>query len=57
MRIEVPPGIYRVRVSYGALDKISEDGLSGDDRYRVQLWKATSTAVRILKKRLDRSLN
>jgi hypothetical protein len=47
LRIEVPPGIYRVRVSYGALDTISENRLSGDDRYRVQLWLATSTAVRI----------
>jgi hypothetical protein len=52
MRIGVPPGTYRVRVSYGALDTLSEDGLSGDDRYRLQLWPATSTAVRILKQRL-----
>jgi len=32
MRIEVPPGSYRVRVSYGGLDTLSEDGLDGDDR-------------------------
>jgi hypothetical protein len=51
-RVEVPPGTYRVRVSYGALDTLSEDGLSGDDRYRLQLWLAASTAVRILKQRL-----
>ncbi len=51
-RIEVPPGTYRVRVSYGALDTLSEDGLSGDDRYRLQLWLAALTAVRILKQRL-----
>ena len=51
-RVEVPPGTYRVRVSYGALDTLSEDGLSGDDRYRLQLWPAASTAVRILKQRL-----
>ena len=51
-RVEVPPGTYRVRASYGALDTLSEDGLSGDDRYRLQLWRATSTAVRILKQRL-----
>ena len=51
-RIEVPPGTYRVRVSYGALETLSEDGLSGDDRYRVQLWPAALTAVRILKQRL-----
>jgi hypothetical protein len=52
MRIELPPGTYRVRVSYGALDTLSEDGLSGDDRYRLQLWPASSTAVRIRKRRL-----
>jgi hypothetical protein len=51
-RIEIPPGTYRVRVSYGALDTLSEDGLSGDDRYRLQLWLAAPTAVRILKQRL-----
>ena len=51
-RIEIAPGTYRLRVSYGALDTLSEDGLSGDDRYRLQLWLATSTAVRILKQRL-----
>ncbi|MBR1230960.1 hypothetical protein [Bradyrhizobium sp. AUGA SZCCT0182] len=51
-RVEVPPGVYRVRVSYGALDTLSEDGLSGDDRYRLQLWPAASTAVHILKQRL-----
>ncbi len=39
-RIEVAPGSYRVRASYGALDTISEDALSGDDRYRLQLWPA-----------------
>ena len=50
-RIEVSPGTYRIRVSYGALGTLSEDGLSGDDRYRLQLWLAASTAVRILKQR------
>lgn len=50
-RIEVAPGSYRLRVSYGALDTLSEDGLSGDDHYRLQLWPAPSTVVRILKQR------
>jgi hypothetical protein len=50
-RIEVAPGSYRVRVSYGALDTLSGDGLSGDDRYRLQLWLATAIAVRIPKQR------
>jgi hypothetical protein len=50
MRIEIPSGDYRARVSYGALDTLSEDGLSGSDRYRVQLWLAPSIGVRILKR-------
>jgi len=41
-RIQVGPGIYKVRVSCGGLDTLSEDGLEGDDRYRLQLWPAQS---------------
>ncbi|GIQ76534.1 hypothetical protein [Bradyrhizobium sp. RD5-C2] len=51
MRIETAPGTYRVRASYGALDTLSEDGLEGDDHYRLQLWPAPSIAVRVLKQR------
>jgi hypothetical protein len=43
-RIEVAPAIYAVRASYGNLDALSEDGLEGDDRYRIQLW-ATSNPI------------
>lgn len=52
-RIVVPPGHYRARVSYGALDTLSEseDGLNGDDRYRVQLWLAAPMAPRVVKQR------
>ncbi|QPF87667.1 hypothetical protein IC762_15830 [Bradyrhizobium genosp. L] len=51
MRIEVAAGTYRTRVSYGALETLSEDGLEGNDHYRVQLWPGPSTTVRILKQR------
>jgi hypothetical protein len=51
MRITVPPGSYRVRVSYGALDTPSDDGLDGDDHYRAQLWPAPSSDFCILKHR------
>jgi hypothetical protein len=37
-RISVGRGIYRARIYYGNLDKISEDGLDGDDYYEVHLW-------------------
>jgi hypothetical protein len=52
-RIETPPGHYRARVSYGALDTLSEseDGLNGDDRYRLQLWLAAPMAPRVVKQR------
>jgi hypothetical protein len=50
-RIALAPGSYRVRVSYGGLDTVSDNGLDGDDRYRVQLWRASAIDVRILKQR------
>jgi hypothetical protein len=50
-RVEVSPGTYLVRVSYGSLDTLSEDGLDGDDHYRVQLWPGEEISPRILKRR------
>src|SRR5579863_3707990 len=32
LRIEAPPGMYRVRVGYSALDSLSANGLEGNDR-------------------------
>jgi hypothetical protein len=37
-RFSVSPGSYRIRVCYGGLDTLREDGLDGDDHYRVLLW-------------------
>lgn len=37
-RIDVPKGIYRARIYYGKLNKISEDGLEGEDNYKIVLW-------------------
>ena len=51
-RIAVRPGLYRARASYGGLGSVSEDGLEGDDHYRVQLWPApTPGGVRLIKRR------
>ena len=36
-RIELENGIYRARIYYGNLDKISEDGLDGEDFYEIHL--------------------
>lgn len=51
MRIDVEPSIYRARISYGALNSLSEDGLDGNDHYRVQLWQAPFITARVLKHR------
>ena len=50
-RIEVPTGQYRVRVSYGDLNSLSDDGLDGNDHYRVQLWPGIATKPTVIKAR------
>jgi nucleoside phosphorylase len=50
-RIGVAPRCYRARVPYGALNTLSDDGLTGEDHYRVQLWPSAATAIRVLKLR------
>lgn len=49
-RLPVPPGSYRVRVYYGELDSISEDGLDGDDHYSVTIWPGGYKPPEVLKK-------
>jgi len=46
---ELRPGTYRVRALRGALGSLSEDGLDGDDRYRIVLWPAPHAELRVLK--------
>jgi hypothetical protein len=50
-RIDVEPASYRARIYYGSLDALSNDGLKGDDHYKVVLWVAVPGALRILKQR------
>jgi hypothetical protein len=50
-RIETSPGAYRARISYGSLDSLSDDGLEGNDHYRVQLWLDDPIEPRTLKQR------
>lgn len=38
-RIQLENGIYRARIYYGNLDKLSEDGLEGEDFYEIHLWR------------------
>ena len=48
-RLDVPAGPLRVRVLLAGLDSLSEDGLEGDDRYRVELWPGDPVALEVLK--------
>lgn len=50
-RFSLAPGSYRLRVSYVGLDTLSDDGLEGDDFYRLQLWPAPFGETRTLKER------
>lgn len=48
-RIAAPVGDYAARVCHGGLNSLSEDGLDGDDRYRIQLWPGAVRPVTVLK--------
>jgi hypothetical protein len=50
-RIPVHPATYRLRAFYAALGSLSEDGLSGDDRYHLQLWPAPAIDPVVVKQR------
>lgn len=51
-RIEVQKGIYRVRIYYGNLDKLSEDGLDGDDFYEIHMWLSNRNAgIKVIKEK------
>ena len=56
VRIEVFPGSYRARLYYGNLDALSDDGLDGDDHYKVVLWRAEPGPVKVLKQRANPSI-
>jgi len=53
-RINVAPGTYRARTFYGNLDSLSEDGLDGDDNYKIILWRGEATEPQVLKRRTKR---
>lgn len=51
--LPVLPGTYRARACFGGLETLSDDGLDGDDRYRVVLWRAPFEPVEVLKQYED----
>ena len=50
-RIPLEPGTYRVRACFADLDSPSEDGLDGNDRYHLQLWKEDFSELTVIKQR------
>ncbi len=50
-RIQVEPRSYVARVCYGNLSDLSENGLEGTDRYRVQLWPGEERPITVIKRR------
>ncbi|MDQ8754941.1 hypothetical protein RCO27_01750 [Sphingosinicella sp. LHD-64] len=49
-RFSVEPGDYAARISYAGLTDLSENGLEGNDRYRVQLWPGKRPEVTVIKR-------
>ena len=49
-RIPVKAGDYRARIYYGNLESLSENGLEGDDHYKVVLWPSEDMSVRVVKR-------
>ena len=41
-RFRLSPGLYRTRILFGAMESLSEDGLQGEDHYKVSLWPTSS---------------
>ncbi|WP_299623225.1 hypothetical protein [uncultured Tateyamaria sp.] len=48
-QISLERGCYAVRVLQANLATLSEDGLDGEDHYRVELWKGHNTLLKVLK--------
>ncbi|RKN81034.1 hypothetical protein [Ulvibacterium marinum] len=50
MRVEIGKGLYKIRIYYGNLDKLSDDQLDGEDFYEIQIWPSENrSGVQILK--------
>jgi hypothetical protein len=47
--LNVAPGSYRVRAVFAGLGTLSDDGLDGEDRYRVVLWPSPMAPLQVVK--------
>lgn len=50
-RIPLSPGCYRARIYYGQLHDLSDDGLDGNDHYKIVLWPYEDSELKILKQK------
>lgn len=50
-RLLLRPGTYRARIYYGGLDSVANNGLDGDDHYRVVLWPGLVGPTKLLKRK------
>lgn len=50
MQFRVESGLYRVRMYQAGLGTLSEDGLEGDDHYKIALWPDPLIAPTVLKR-------
>ena len=51
--LQVMPGTYRVRAYFGGMNTVSDDGLDGEDHYRLVLWPAPPSPIVVLKQHND----
>ena len=52
-RLNIASGTYRARIYYGDLDSLREDGLTGDDHYRIVLWPSNDLTRNVIKRRVQ----
>lgn len=50
LRVSITPGTYGVIALFTGLSLLSEDGLEGEDAYRVLLWPASAMPLEVLKR-------
>ncbi len=49
LELSVEPGSYSVRACFGGLETLSEDGLDGEDRYRIVMWPGEAMPLNVIK--------
>ena len=49
LSLSIAPGTYNIRVLFAGLDTLSDNGVDGFDRYRIDLWPAPARELRVVK--------